>query len=124
MPVWFQWVVGLIGTGGLGKLLWDVTQVFTGRGKRKAESAVMLVNSATEYADKLDKRLDSINARFDEFRHEQEQRNKANDRRWREQDQLLIAHARWDHQVASALRAKGARVEEPPPLWLTPEGTS
>lgn len=124
MPVWFQWIVGLIGTGGLGKLLWDLTQLLTGRGKRKAESAVMLVNSATEYADKLDKRLDSINARFDEFRREQEKQNRVNDRRWREQDQLLIAHSRWDHQMVNTLRAKGVHVEEPPPLWLAPEGTA
>lgn len=123
MPPWFQWVIGLIGTGGLGKLLWDVITALTQRKKNTAETTVMLVNSATEYADKLDKRLDNINNKFDEFRREQEQRNRDNDRRWREQDRLLIQHARWDHQTVSTLRAKGIPVEEPPPLFLT-EGTA
>lgn len=123
MPPWFQWLVGLIGTGGIGKLLWDLTHVFTGRGKRKAESAVMLVNSATEYADKLDKRLDSMGERFDEFRREQEKRNRDNDRRWRDQDRILLEHSKWDHKVVSTLRSQGVRIEEPPPLWLAPEGT-
>lgn len=121
-----QWIVAAIGTGGIGKFLWDGVTAFTQRGKNKTESAVILLNSATGYSSKIEARLDSVNEKFDEFRREQERRNQENDRRWRQQDQLLLAHARWDHHVVAHLKAKGVPVEEPPPLFLpvTPEGTT
>lgn len=117
-----QWVAAVLGVGGGGKFIWDIVTARSQVKRNSSESTVMLVNSAAGYADGLVKRIDSINHRFDEFRREQELKNDEQDRRNREQDKLLVAHSRWDHEVANQLRAKGVKVTEPPPLFL-PEGT-
>lgn len=117
-----QWIAGILGAGGGGKFIWDIFTARSQNRKNNTESAVTLVNSAAGYADGLVKRIDSINARFDEFRREQERKNDDQERRNRQQDRLLMAHSRWDHQMVTQLRAKGVPVEEPPPLFLT-EGT-
>ena len=121
-----QWVVAVLGTGGIGKFLWDVVIALTQRKKNSAESAVLLVNSATGYSDKVVARLDSVTAAFDEFRKDQDRRNRENDLRWRQQDQILLEHSRWDHHMVAQLKAKGVKVEEPPPLFLpvASEGTT
>lgn len=121
-----QWVVAVLGTGGIGKFLWDVVTALTQRKKNSAESAVLLVNSATGYSDKVVARLDSVTAAFDEFRKDQDRRNRENDLRWRQQDQILLEHSRWDHHMVAQLKAKGVKVEEPPPLFLpvASEGTT
>lgn len=113
-----QWVVAVLGTGGIGKFLWDVVTALTQRKRNSAESAVILLNSATGYSSRLEKRLDEVTDAFDQFRREQESHNRENRLRWRSQDQLLLAHSRWDHHVVTQLKAKGVPVEEPPPLFL------
>lgn len=84
-----------------------------------------LVNSATGYAEGLVKRIDALNDRadkvgdaFDAFRKEQLKRNEQQDIRNRQQDTLLLAHSRWDHQVVSVANANGIPLEPPPPLFL------
>lgn len=83
------------------------------------------MNSATGYAEGLVKRIDALNERsdkvsaaFDAFRKEQLKRNEDQDIRNREQDRLLLAHSRWDHQVVSVANANGIPLEPPPPLFL------
>lgn len=113
-----QWVVAVLGTGGIGKFLWDVVSALTQRKRNQAESAVILLNSATGYSSRLEKRLDEVTESFDKFRREQEDLNRENRLRWRSQDQLLLEHSRWDHQMVTRLKAKGIPVDEPPPLFL------
>ena len=122
MPTVMQWIAAVLGVGGGGKFIWEIFTVRSQAKKNSSESTVLLVNSATGYADSVAKQLDSLNHRFDEFRKDQEAKNDEQDRRNREQDRLLFAHSRWDHEVAALLRQKGVQVAEPPPLFL-PEGT-
>lgn len=116
-----QWVVGVLGAGGFGKLTWDVVTAFSQSRKTKTDNAVTLINSATGYNESLIRRLDTMSDKFDDFRKEQNALNKENDQRWRTQERLLLAHSQWDHQMVLQLRTKGVRVEDPPPLFL-PEG--
>jgi homoserine dehydrogenase len=121
-----QWVIAVIGTGGVGKFAWDLFTARSQNKKNNSDVTVNLVNSATGYADSLTRRIDSINARFDEFRQQVEDKEDARDERDRERDrrdrrqaQLLLDHSRWDHRVTSALRELGRPVEEAPPLFIS-----
>lgn len=121
-PIVIQWVVALIGAGGAGKFLVDI---FTARSKNKktdTENTVLLVNSATGYADKVVARLDQVIQDFDQFKNEQEQRNREQAARNRADDRLKIVHSQWDSRAASEIRALGGHIEDPPPLFQT-EGT-
>lgn len=121
-----QWIAAVLGAGGGGKFIWDIFTARSQNRKNNTDSTVLLVNSAAGYADGLVRRIESINARFDEFRREQEsknqeqaRKNEEQNRRNRAQDLLLLEHSRWDHQVVSTLKTKGITVAEPPPLFLT-----
>lgn len=116
-----QWVIAILGTGGIGKFIWDLFTARSQNRKNNSDVTVNLVNSATGYADGLTRRIDSINTRFDDFRKQQEEKDSARDRRDRLQARLLLDHSKWDHRMATALRQQGITVEEPPPLFI-PEG--
>lgn len=114
-----EWIIAVFGAGGVSKFGWDIFMARSQGRKGKTDNTVTLVNSATGYAESLTRRIDSINNRFDEFRHEQERKDDARDRRDRQQARLLMEHARWDHRVTVALRDLGRPVEEAPPLFIS-----
>ena len=108
-----KWAVAALGTGGVGKFLYDMVSARQGGKKSKAEGAVILVDSASNYAQGLVERLDRVTDEMDEIRRTSEERN-------RRQDAYLRAHSRWDFEVLRLLdqHVPGVAVPEPPPLYL------
>ncbi len=105
-----SWAVAALGTGGIGKFVYDMVTARQGGKKAKAEGAVLLVDSASTYAQGLVGRLDKITDEFDEYRREQQARD-------RRQELLFRQHAEWDDEVRRRLRTLGESVEPAPPLW-------
>lgn len=108
-----SWAVAALGTGGVGKFIYDMVTARQGGKKAKAEGAVILVDSASSYAQGLVERLDRITDEFDEYRREQQARN-------RQQEALFRRHGQWDDEVRRRLSALGEAVEPAPPLWAEP----
>lgn len=103
-------VVAALGTGGLGKFAYDMITARSGGRRSKAEGSVILVDSATKYAQGLVDRLDRLDAEFEAYRRKQDDRNRA-------QDRLFRAHSRWDVTVQNKLEDLGESVPDPPPLY-------
>jgi hypothetical protein len=119
LPVVIQYIVALIGVGGTGKFVFDLFSARSQGKKVNTENTVMLVNSATGYADKVVERLDKVTADFEAFRREQEGRNRAQEARNRMDDRLKVVHSQWDNRAASEIRSLGGHIEDPPPLFLS-----
>lgn len=112
-----QWLAGGLGVLGGGKFVWDVLTVRSANHKTRAEGnktsaegAVILVDSASNYAKGLVAELRELRAEFDRYRREQ-------DGRWRRHEALARAHGRWDDAVADRLADLGEAVDPPPPLF-------
>ena len=121
IPVVIQWVVALIGVGGVGKFVHDLFGARSQAKKGDTDNAAVLVTSATGYADKLVTRLNEVSDAFDEFRREQEERNRRQEARNRQDDRLKLVHSQWDNMAASEIRSLGGHIGDPPPLFQ-PEG--
>lgn len=122
LPIVMQWVVAVIGGGGASKFIYDIFSARSQGKKVNAENTVMLVNSATGYADKVVERLDRTIAAFEKFKSEQEERNRQQAARNRMDDRLKIVHSQWDSRAANEIRGLGGHIEDPPPLFQA-EGT-
>jgi hypothetical protein len=105
-----SWAVAILGTGGVAKYVVDMVKSRSGGKKDKAEGAVVLVDSASNYAASVVARLDKVTDEFDAYRRTQDERN-------RRQDILFRAHARWDDQVRRKLAEMNHDVPDPPPLY-------
>lgn len=116
-----EWIAGILGGGAGARYLYDIWTSRSRNRKTDAEGAVLLVNSATGYSEKLVKRIDTISKSFDEFRREQQELNDMRTRRDRLDDQLKLAHSRWDDKMVDVVRKLGGQIEDPPPLY-PPEG--
>lgn len=117
LPVIIQYLVAIIGVGGTGKFVFDIFSARSQGKKVNTENTVMLVNSATGYADKVVERLDKVTAEFEVFRRDQEERNRQQSARNRLDDRLKIVHSQWDNRAASEIRQLGGHIEDPPPLF-------
>jgi hypothetical protein len=109
-------VVGLGGVLGGGKFIYDMFTVRAANKKTNAEGSVILVDSASSYAQTLVSDLLELRTEFNEYRKETDKYRRENDQRNRRQDELHRAHARWDMHVQHQLHLAGVEVPDPPPL--------
>ena len=125
-----EWGLILFGTGGWGKVVWDIFTARNAGRKLKVDNAVALISSSVSYANHLTERVEAINNAFDNFRKQQEtrhvlqeQRNHDQTLRDRNQDRLFRVHARWDDAVATKLAQLGSPVDPAPPLYVDEQET-
>lgn len=98
----------LVAMGG-GKFVLDL---FLSRGqnrKASAEGDAILINSAGTYVKQLTDDLTQQRREFDEYRREQDNRD-------RRRAAALAAHASWDGQVWRKLYELGVDIPPPPPV--------
>lgn len=108
-----SWIVGAGGIGAIGKFAVDWVRGRSDSKKGNVEGAVVLVDTASNYAASVVGRLDRVQAEFDLYRREQ-------DSRFRALDRALRSHADWDDLVRRKLHELQADVPAPPPLFVEP----
>lgn len=111
-----QWFAAALGVLGGGKFIFEMLTVKSSNrkalaegSKTAAEGSVILVDSASAYAQTLVNQMKELREDFDNYRDQQDRRN-------RQQDFLYRVHSRWDLSVQHQLQLLGVEVPEPPPL--------
>jgi hypothetical protein len=111
VDVFAQWAVALLGVGGGGKFAYDMITARQAGRKGKTEGAVMLVDSASGFAQTLVARLDAVEREFAAYKRQDEIYR-------RQQDRLFRQHSRWDDELVERLEDLGEHISPPPPLYI------
>ncbi|WIY05470.1 hypothetical protein QRX60_17065 [Amycolatopsis mongoliensis] len=101
------WVGIVLGSGGVGKAVYDLIKSRADARKVGADAAKTLVETAAESNKDLGEDLKEVRTELREVRATQ-----------RRHDDVLRVHHRWDEQVVDQLRQLGGSIADPPPLYL------
>lgn len=112
-------VQGIIAVGGTGVLA-AVANAFMSRSKSKAEMEQGRADAAKVLAEGAAVLVEPLRTEVN-LLHEQVNRMRTReDKLYR----LMRRHSEWDTVVAAQLRAGGATIDEPPPLYIGEDGVA